>query len=132
MCEVTQIIAVFMVLSLPIREPACFYVFFFFPPSVLQKFYSVHTVLNIFLKFISRYYIFSDSTVNGVFPFIILSDQTAIYCSVRVLYLTNFILTLLTVFLFTSPSSSLYSQMLTMSPPHIRALECFPFYNCVG
>ena len=121
-----------MVLSLPIREPACFYVFFFFPPSVLQKFYSVHTVLNIFLKFISRYYIFSDSTVNGVFPFIILSDHTAIYCSVRVLYLTNFILTLLTVFLFTSPSSSLYSQMLTMSPPHIRALECFPFYNCVG
>ena len=29
MCEVTQIIAVFMVLSLPIGEPACFYVFFF-------------------------------------------------------------------------------------------------------
>ena len=36
MCEVTQIIAVFMVLSLPVHEPACF--MFFFPLSVLQKF----------------------------------------------------------------------------------------------
>lgn len=73
----------------------------FFPSycssEVLQCSYS----LGHFLKFISRYYIFSDSTVNGVFPFILLSDQSAIYCSVGVLYLTNFILTLLTVFLFT-------------------------------
>ena len=29
MCEITQIIAVFMVLSLPVHELACFYVFFF-------------------------------------------------------------------------------------------------------
>ena len=114
MCEITQIIAVFMVLSLPVHELARFYVFFF-PLSVLQKFCSVHTVLNIFLKLIPRYYIFSDTTINGVFPFIILSNQCAIYCSVGALYLTNLILTLLTVFLFIvlqSISSSIYSQML--------------------
>ena len=89
---------------------------FFFPLSVLQKFCSVHTVLNIFLKFIPRYYIFSDTTINGGFPFIILSSHCAIYCSVGALYLTNLILTLLTVFLFIvlqSTSSSIYSRMLT-------------------
>lgn len=30
MCEITQIITVFMVLSLPVHELACFYVVFFF------------------------------------------------------------------------------------------------------
>ena len=41
MCEVTQIIAVFMVLSLPIREPACFYVFFFFSLLVFFRSFTV-------------------------------------------------------------------------------------------
>lgn len=42
MCEATQIIAVFMVLSLPVHELACFYVFFFLLCS--SEVFSVHTV----------------------------------------------------------------------------------------
>ena len=59
MCEVTQKIAIFMILTLPICELGMFLCLFL---NVLQKFYSVHIGLEHFLS----------SLFPGTLPFLIL------------------------------------------------------------